>query len=262
MCRIVLIIVVVVLVLLMVGAALVVQEYGWPGFLVFVAALMVTVYLARKAMPRVFVHMLTRPLRRMGAALRGARILVHSVTPCEPPPREEYDPEPDRDDPDYDDEEAIEDRDDLKDDAGDEAGGLRDEDETTSPTVPLDWYWIEFTVTPADAGWSEGRIVHRRGWMPQLVGVVGPRAELARANPFRGWPLAMQFTDAVQYTPAQVWDGVEFAESGMDVFGEQRLRMRVGVARDVRAVTISYAQYTDLGQAQIPRIDVSPEPKP
>src|SRR5262245_35220523 len=114
MCRIVLIIIVVVLVLLMIGAVLVVQAYGWTGFLVFLAGLVVLGYVIRKAMPHLFMYMLTRPLKQMGAPLRGATIIVHSVTACEPPPPEEYDPGYDCTDDEHGNE-AIEDADDGED---------------------------------------------------------------------------------------------------------------------------------------------------
>jgi hypothetical protein len=248
MCKYVALVLLVVLVALMVAAALVVQAYGWTGFLVLLGALVVSGYVLRKATPRIFLYLLTRPLRRMGAALRGARLTVHSVVPCDPPPEDEYDPE-------YrDDAEAIEDRDDSDGPDPDD----EDEEPEEEPVGPYDWYLIEFTVTPRGEGSGEGRIVHRPSWSPAFVGAVGPRPPLGRINPFRGWPPPDQFTGDVQNTPPEVW-----AEGGWDdevnqVFGEQRLRMRVGVARAVRAVTIVYAQFTDLGVVPLPIVDVTP----
>jgi hypothetical protein len=257
MCRIVLIIVVVVLILLMIGAALVVQEYGWTGFLVFLASLVLIGYVIRKAAPHLFMYMLSRPLKQMGAPLRGATIVVHSVTACEPPPPEEYDPG-------YDctDDEAIEDADDEENEADDIYDHEEEDNRDEISHHSLDWYWIEFTVTPPDAGSNEGGIVNRKAWIPHLIGASGPRPELRRSNPFRGWPPQDQFTDNVHHTPAQVWDGAEFATSEREIFGKHRLRLRVGVTREVRTVTITYAQYTDIGEVQIPRIDVFPDQSP
>jgi hypothetical protein len=250
MCKYVLLVVLVVLVALMVVAAVVVQEYGWTGFLILLGALVVFGYVLRKATPRIFMYLLMRPLRRMGAVLRGARLTVHSVTPCDPPPEDEYDPD------DQDDAEAIADRD--RDDESDEDDPDEEDEEEDRPVGPLDWYLIEFTVAPPGEESSEGRIVHRPSWSPAFVGAVGPRPPLGRINPFRGWPPPDQFTGDVQNTPPEVW-----AEGGWDdevnqVFGEQRLRMRVGVARAVRAVTIVYAQFTDLGAVPLPIVDVTP----
>jgi hypothetical protein len=256
MCRYVLLALGAILLALMVAAALVVQEYGWQGFLVMIAGFVVVGYIARKAMRPLFMYMITRPLRNMGAALRGARILVHSIAPCEPPSPEDYDPGVDADDCGYDGEQAIEDwRNDEEPDADDD--GFRS-DRWVPPR--LDWYHVEFTVIPPDAGSSEGRIVHRRAWNPQLIGAVGPRPELERSNPFHGWPPMNQFTEFVHNTGADVWDGTEFAASEREIFGEQRLRMRIGVGREIQTVTITYAHYTDIGEVRIPRIDVSPEP--
>ena len=254
MCKYVLLAVLVVLVALMVVAAVVVQEYGWTGFLILLGALVVFGYVLRKATPRIFLYWLTRPLRRMGAALRGARVTVHAVTPCDPPPEDEDDPD------DRDDAEAIEDRDDR--DAADEDGTddeEEDEDDEGELVGPFDWYLVEFTVTPPGEESSEGRIVHRPSWSPAFISAVGPRPPLDRMNPFRGRPPPGQFAWNVQYTPAAVrtddgwWD-----EEVNQVFGEQRLRMRVGVTRAVRAVTIVYAQFTDLGVVPLPIVDVTP----
>jgi hypothetical protein len=248
MCKYILLGLLVLLVTLMVGSALVVQEYGWKGFLVLLAALAVLGYVARKLLPRLFLHLLTRPLRAMGAALRGSRVVVHSVTPCDPPPPEEYDD----DDP-----EALED-DAESDDDGTGDDEVKETDEDEEPTGPFDWYLIEFTVVPPGEGSSEGRIVTRQAWTPQMIGAVGPRPPLDRMNPFRGWPPPGQFSADVRNTEPDVWTGSDYEPPGEAVYGEQRLRMRVGVTRAVRAITIVYAQFTDLGVVPLPIIDVSP----
>src|SRR5262245_16397372 len=178
MCKYVLLVLLLLLVALMAVAAVVVQEYGWVGFLVLLGALVLFGYAVRKLAPRLFMYLAMRPLRQMGAALRGARIIVHSVTPCDPPPREEYDPDS------CDDAEAIED--DF--DAGDESDGEGVGNEEEQQAAPFDWYLIELTVVPPGEASSEGRIVTRRAWAPQMIGAVGPREPLTRMNPFRGWP--------------------------------------------------------------------------
>ena len=62
----------------------------------------------------------------------------------------------------------------------------------------------------------------------------------------------------VQNLPAEVWNGYEYDTPTEALFGEQRLCMRVGVTRSIRAVTIAYAQFTNLGVVELPRIDVPP----
>src|SRR5947207_6300000 len=89
MCKYVLVGLLVFLVALMVAAALVVQAFGWVGFLVLLGGLAVLGLVARKLVPRLFMFLLMRPLRKMGAALRGSQIEVHSVEPCGPPTPEE-----------------------------------------------------------------------------------------------------------------------------------------------------------------------------
>jgi hypothetical protein len=80
-----------------------------------------------------------------------------------------------------------------------------------------------------------------------------------RLGPFGGWPTQDGFFTHVQSADVEVWDGSEYQPDADQVYGEQRLRMRIGVARDVTAVTITYAHFTELGQVPIPRIDVPPE---
>jgi hypothetical protein len=257
MCKWILIAIVVAFVLLMAGAALVVQEYGWPGFLAFLVGLVVLAYVLRLGLPRLFMYLVTRPMRQMGAALRGARIVVHSVTPCDPPPAEEWeeDPSDDSDDEDHGGRRLTDRRD--RDDEEDE-DETDEDDEDEDATGPLDWYQIELTVVPPDAGSSEGRMVTRPGWTPHLVGAVGPRPPGRPANPFRGWPPADQFPGGVQQHGVEVWTGTDYDDPDDQVYGEQRLRLRVGVTRDVRTVTITYAHFTAIGEVRLPRIDVSP----
>src|SRR5439155_12212885 len=142
----------------------------------------------------------------------------------------------------------------------DEGGDDEEEDWDEEPEEeeaagPFDWYLIEFTVVPLDPRSSEGRIVTRQAWSPQMIGAVGPRPPLERVNPFRGWPRPEQFSDDVQNTEADVWTGSDYEPPTEAVYGEHRLRMRVGVTRAVRAVTIVYAQFADLGVVQLPRLD-------
>jgi hypothetical protein len=254
-CRYLLLALAVALVLLMVVAAVVVQEYGWPGFLLFLVALAVLAYVARRTFPQLLAYMLTRPLRQMGAGLRGARLVVHSVVPCDPPPSEEWDVDEEMSD---DDRPRIADRDRVEEPDADD--GIGDDEDDSGPTGPLDWYRIEFTVVPPDGGSSEGRMVQRRGWAPPMITAVGPRPNLGTANPFRGWPPANQFPGNVQHTDIEIWTGSAYEPPPDEAFGEQRLRLRIGVTRDVRTVTITYVHFTDLGEVRLPRIDVSPGP--
>jgi hypothetical protein len=249
MCKYILLILLLVLVALMAVAAVVVQEYGWVGFLVLLGVLVLLGFVVRKTTRPLLMHLITRPLRRWGAALRGARVVVHSVEPCDAPPPEEYDT---RDDP-----EALEPEGEWDQVEDDEEAPT--EDEAEEPAGPFDWYQVEFTVVPPGDGSSEGRIVTRHGWSPQLIGAVGPRPRLGSTSPFRGWPPPDQFPDTVQSLSAEVWTGAGYEDPTEVVFGEQRLRMRVGVTRTVRSVTITYAQFTDLGEVPLPRLDLPPE---
>jgi hypothetical protein len=245
MCKYVALLLLVLLVALMVVAAVVVQEYGWVGFLVLLGVMVLFAYVVRKALPHLIVHLATRPLRQMGAALRGARIVVQLVEPCDPPDGYDLDPP---DEPD-----AIE-------DAGEEpdAGDFGDDEENEAePVGPFDWYRIVLTVVPPGDGSSEGRVVVRPAWSPQFVGAVGPRPPSASTSPFRGWPPG-PFTDAVRNAPVEVWTGSDYEPAGASLYGEQRLRLRIGVTRAVQSVTITYTQFTDLGVIPLPRIDVRP----
>ena len=232
----------------MVVAAIVVQEYGWTGFLVMLAAMTVLAWLAKRFLPRLFGYLLTRPLRQMGVVMQGATIVVHSVTPAEPPPPTEFDNE---------EQPAFGDQQETDDDSGE--WNMEEHDQPT-PVGPLDWYFVEFTVTPRDAGMSEGRIVNRRGWSPAMISATATSPNSRLLNPFRGWPRE-DFVDlnTVQPGVVDIWDGANYVTPIEMIFGEQRLRMHVGVARRVQVVTLIYAQYTEIGEITIPRIDVRPE---
>jgi len=264
MCKYVAIALLVALVVLMAVAALIVQEFGWTGFFVVAGVVAVLLYVAKKSLPRLFMSLVTRPLRRMGAALRGSRIDVHSVTPCEPPPAEEYDQEYDGAEHDDDGPPAIADRRRTSDRtyaADDDDDGIDDEepDADEEPVVgPLDWYHVEFTLVPPDAGPSEGRIVHRRSWSPQMLGALGAQPDQRNRHPYLSWPPDFENLAAVNVAEIEVWNGTDYEITDAELYGEQRLRLRVGVARNVAAIVITYAHFTELGEVRIPRIDVSP----
>jgi hypothetical protein len=253
MCKYILIGLVVALVVLMVVSAVVVQEYGWTGFLILIAALLALAVATRWMLPRLFGHLLTRPFRQMGAALQGARIVVHSVTPCDPPPQEEYEPSDDDidgEDPNFGG--AIEDDNEFEEETEDEVRA-----------VPLDWYLIEFSVVPRDAGPSAGRVVNRQAWSPGFISAVGPRAQRPSANPFRGWPSPDILDDSlVQCASTEFIDDDGVVAERHQVFGEGRLRMHIGVAQSISTVTITYAHFTDIGIVPIPRIDVRSDSPP
>lgn len=253
MCRYVVIGLLVLLVVLMAVAAVVVQEYGWTGFLIVILSLVALGYLARLALPRLIRYLFNRSLRQMGAPLLGARITVHAVTPCEPPPPDEYEDAP----------EAIADRQDPEDEDDEEEFVEDDEDDQDDEDEgPYDWYRIELTVTPKDAGSSEGRMVTRRAWSPGMIEAVGPRPPLGSADPFRGWPPPDQFPGSVRTAEVEAWDGQAYRPETEQLFGERRLRLWVGVSRSVSEVTITYAHFVDVGRVPIPRLNISPEGRP
>ena len=270
MCRYVLIAVVVAIVLLMVVAGIVVSLYGWTGFLVLLAALVVLatvlLTLGPRLFPRFLMGTLMRPMRQMGKVLRGARLTVHSVTPAERPetPDEEDggDDEPHRirdreadDEPDHSHRLHRRDQDDEDEEGEDDEEFV--DDEEPSPEN-LDWYWIDFTVTPRDAGSSEGRMVNRTAWNPGLLSFFVPKADRPRAP--SGMPAFFE-----QFAPGQVlmneleaWDGTDVEEESAEVFGEARFRARVGVGRKIGTLLLVYAHFTEVGEIRIPRIDATP----
>ncbi|HVK13516.1 MAG TPA: hypothetical protein VM597_32515 [Gemmataceae bacterium] len=267
MCRYILIGIVVAIVLLMAVAGVVVSLYGWPGFLVLLASLVVlaaaALFVGPRLFPRFLLGTIARPMRKMGKVLRGATLTVHSVTPAERPEM------PGDDEADGDDEpHRIGDRetDDGRpshrlgrrdgDDEDDEDEEVADDDDEPSP-ANLDWYWIDFTVTPRDAGSSEGRMVHRTAWNPGLLTFSVPKADRPRAT---GLPAFFeQFAPGeVLMNEMQVWDGAAEVEMDAETFGAARLRARVGVGRKIGTLLLVYAHFTEVGEIRIPRIDVTP----
>lgn len=250
MCKYVLIGLIVALVILMVVAAVVVQEYGWTGFLILLAVLVVLAYVSKKLLPRFLGYMITRPLRTMGKALEGARIVVLSISPTEPPPENEWD--------------AIDDEHDLDDDENSDDEGVEEflKDVSESNDVrQLDWYSVEFNVIPRDAGSCEGRMVNRQGWSPMMISAAARPPRLRSGNPFRDWSPDGDWAnmESVQSAEVEIWDSTEYVEPSEQVFGEQRLRMRIGVSRNISEVVVIYVHYTQIGTISIPRINVHPE---
>ena len=243
MCKYVLIALIVFLIVLMVVAAVVVQEYGWTGFLIMLGVLLVLAFIAKKLLPRLFRYLLMRPFRQMGAAMQGARIVVHSIAPASAPEDEEFD------DPDEE-QQAIED------DENDQ-----DEDENQQPPVRFDWYHVEFTVIPPGPESIEGVMRHRNGWSPDYISAhyvpLGKQLE----NPMGGWStnIATMDLDLVLNGDVEIWDGVEYVSPSETVFGDQRLRFHVGVAAQVNEVRIVYATLTEIGKVQLPRINIAPD---
>lgn len=214
MCRALLLVVVIVLVLLMVVAAVVVQQHGWVGFLVYIGALVVLAWALKSVIPRVLGHLIMRPMRAMGRALRGATLVVHSVTPSEAP-QEVALTEPDPDDEDT---------------------------EDGPPNPALQWYVVEFTIKPP--GSIEAIPANREAWMPSMLSVsaVGDDAE----------------GDESDFEPATLADDDPDDEPPEQLFGEQRLRMLVGVAPRVDRVQLVYAGFTPVGEISFPRINLRP----
>jgi hypothetical protein len=62
----------------------------------------------------------------------------------------------------------------------------------------------------------------------------------------------------VQHSDIEIWTEDGYQPPAEEVFGEHRLRLRVGVGRDVRAITLTYVHFTNLGEVNLPRIDVTP----
>lgn len=242
MCKYVLIALLVVLIILMMVAAVVVQEYGWTGFLIMLGVLVVLAYIAKKSLPRLFRYLLTRPMRQMGAALRGARIVVHSISVTDAP-----------------------EDDDFEDQYGEHAALLDhlndpDDEDEEQPPIHYDWYHVEFTVFPPGPDSIEGAIRNRNGWSPDYIGARYIRVGKQDGSAAHGWPVGMaDDLDAVQTAGVETWDGVEYVAPSETVFGDQRLRLHLGFSPGVNEATIVYAGFTEIGKVQLPRINNAPE---
>ena len=250
MCRWLFVIVIVAILAITATGVIVVDYFGWRGFLVFAVCLCIGLWLLKRSLPRIlmtlFSRAMTRPLREMGAVLRGYRVTVHSVLSCDTPVDFENDD---------DDAESIED-----DDRGDDQHDDADEDDSeVTEQLPerLEWYRIDFTLSPPDGEPKVGRIVVRPPWSVSMLGFSRPKGERP--------PLPMGLSDLrlaadVFDSTFQIWDGAEFVEIDDEVHGEHRLCARVGVGPDVRTIVLIYAHLTEIGEIQLPRIDVTPGP--
>lgn len=281
MCKYILIAVLIVVVVLMALAAFVVEWFGWKGFLVYIGVLVLTLFAARRMIPWLMMRLMMRPMRMAARVLRGATITVHSVVPTSAPESVTED-----DDDDYEEGPtirsggAIRDRrrddadndDDMDDDEDDE--GEEDDEAPYSP-ADMDWYLVDFTLTPGGENSPEGRVLHRKSWDLNLVSFhqpdVKPDVEMDEMP-----EILSAFANFANFVPVEweVWvnnafvspwnnlnEDDEMAGEAASYFGEERLRARVGVAKTARRLNVMYAHQLKLGEVQLPRIDVKPEVK-
>lgn len=97
--------------------------------------------------------------------------------------------------------------------------------------------------------------------MPDMIGARFIRPGKRTEDPSAFWPAngaTMDF-DRVQHGGVKIWDGIEYVEPSESVFGEQRLRLSVGIDSEVNEATIVYANFTEIGKVRFPRMNITPE---
>jgi hypothetical protein len=103
-------------------------------------------------------------------------------------------------------------------------------------------------------------MVTRHAWSPELIGATFGHPGQRAFNVIRNWQPSETHDDSfVQNADVEIWDGSDYVAPTEGVFGEQRLRMRVGVTKSVSEATVTYTHFTEIGTIRFPRIDVSPE---
>lgn len=191
----------------------------WWGSLLAATGTYVVVGLALKAM---FFRLMTAPFKAKGAPLKGARLVVHSVTAVAAP--------------------VAKPRLVLA-----HAGGGCDEDacegEETTDSTPADWRWYCLDATVSPPAMSEGPF---RGWQPSELRIVPVDADTSpRAS--------TDAEDCAEIKSVEYFeDGSFVADEGMSFEGERRLRMTIACAPELSTAKLRY-YFEGFGRIDLPK---------
>jgi hypothetical protein len=215
MFKLVLLAVVLILVAFMALAVFLYTLWGAWGFLAAAGALVVFLWVTVQIVKTAFKRVFLMPFRAKGAVLKNAQIVVHSVTPCEPPEYEEDEFEDDQDE--VDDASEDEDQDDEEDDE------------------PEAWYMIDITIVPEPV---QGPF---KLWEPGELVLVEMDAE------------EDNFDDEIGHVDeVSVWqDGGWRPDEEGKYAGSQRVLLQAGVRPDVRQARFRY-YFEVFGEVELP----------
>ena len=212
MVRLILIILVILFTILGVIAVTLFKYFGWKGMAAFPFLVFFLVWIGKFVLGKLIQQFALGLFSMKSAALKGATVSVHSITPIVRPP--ESDDEDDEDAEDEENENLIEEK--AEADAGEtRAAGEEDEESEKSETEePKAYYEVDLTVTPTDENKS-------RVWEPgEFILVSEPVKKLTD----------IEEKEVGNMHDVEVWDGAKFGPDDECKYpGEQRLKLIVAL---------------------------------
>ncbi len=214
---------------LMALAAFVVQAFGWIGLLAVLGSAAVGGYVFARFLPRFLMAAFTAPLRRMGQVLAGATVKVNAFLTAEPPAQFEN--------------------------LWNEEGELPFEQNPYGANFRdrYQWYTLDVTITPASSMQGEPETLTGKKWQPDALLVV-PADEAGSSGPnFLGGLPHLATQGMCLVAEKLIWDGLEFvAHDGEEVWGIQRLRLHLGIPKDVTRIAFVYQMFVRFGDIPVP----------
>ena len=193
----------------------------WWGSLLAAA---VTYFAVATALKTLFFKAVTAPFKAKGAPLRGARLVVHSLTAVAAPVREQK--------------RALA----MAGAGGGDDGGSDDDCDSAHDSMPETWRWycIDATVTPP--AMTDGPF---RGWAPGELSVVSQDADTSPSAPTDDGVASIKGIEVFE-------DGAFTKDDGLSFEGEKRLRLTIACAPDLQAAKLRY-YFEGFGCIELPK---------
>jgi hypothetical protein len=188
----------------------------WWGSLAAAVATYAVLAFGTKAL---FLRAVTAPFEAKGAALRGARLVVHAVEAIAAPVRA---PRP-----------AL---------AMAGGGGEEDECDDTCDDTPPAWRWYRVDATVTPPALTDGPF---RGWAPGELGIVSRDADTSPKAPSDDGTASIKGVEVFE-------DGAFVNDEGMSFEGEKRLRLTIACAPELQVAKLRY-YFEGFGIIDLPR---------
>lgn len=220
MIRLILIAVVVFLSLVAGSAIALYHFYSWKGWIALPVVILLLVWIAKKLIGLAFRRFALGLFTMKSKALRGATLVVHSITPVAKP---EF--------PEDSEEESAE-----SDDSEEES---EEDDAEMEPEEPKEYFAIDMTITPQTSEWESV-------WEPSELMLSSEK--VSSMIDLHDESKQIGSTEAVA-----IWNGTEFGDDDPGKYpGPKRLRVTFGVKPGTSRASINY--YAEaLGEVELPR---------
>lgn len=208
--------------LILVGVTAALQHFfGWKGLIAVPFLLIAMIWIGKKVAGAVIKTFATKLFEGKASVLKGAAIIVHSVTPTSKPVRERHN---DSEDEETEESEPV------------DASDAEDVDEDVLDDGPRCYYEVDMTITPqaeaSEAVWEPG----------EFLLTCKPISNLGD----------LDTADAGAPEKIQVWDGTAFGSDDVGKYpGEQRLKITFALKPGTKTSYLQYYNQT-IGQLEFP----------